>query len=261
MISCPAAYNTSSYHNTIPSLVSHTVNIINPTPVSHTVNIINPRPVSHTVNIINPTPGWPYCKYNKATRSPENSRQQVFLHPPPPPIRNLFLFFFGNSIELEKIRWNEKKNIGHPPPPPTPQTCNEKVLFFYKKKLDTPHPPPPPPTPTLGIQNQKNSIKCKKNITPPGVALTIRHIANGETVLLVAKDIRGHCATVAKRFSERTNRTHPPCSPHVFSFCPLLSCGGEQTFSNQALWRECLNKRPLGLTAPLSNCLCYTNDV
>ena len=72
-----------------------------------------------------------------------------------------------------------------------------------------------------------------------GVALTIRHIANGETVLLVAKDIRGHCATVAKWFSERTNRTHPPCSPHVFSFCPLLSCGGERTFSNQALWREC----------------------
>ena len=24
---------------------------------------------------------------------------------------------------------------------------------------------------------------------------------------------------------------------------------------------EVLNKRPLGLTAPLSNCLCYTNDV
>ena len=24
---------------------------------------------------------------------------------------------------------------------------------------------------------------------------------------------------------------------------------------------EYLNKRPLGLTAPLSNCLCYTNDV
>ena len=24
---------------------------------------------------------------------------------------------------------------------------------------------------------------------------------------------------------------------------------------------EILNKRPLGLTAPLSNCLCYTNDV
>ena len=79
------------------------------------------------------------------------------------------------------------------------------------------------------------------NIAPDitGVALTIRHIANGETVSLVAKDIRGHCATVAKRFSERTNRTHPPCSPHIFSFCPLLSSHGERTFSNQALWREC----------------------
>ena len=75
--------------------------------------------------------------------------------------------------------------------------------------------------------------------TYTGVALTIRHIANGETVSLVAKDIRGHCATVAKRFSERTNRTHPPCSPHIFSFCPLLSSHGERTFSNQALWREC----------------------
>ena len=72
-----------------------------------------------------------------------------------------------------------------------------------------------------------------------GVALTIRHIANGETVSLVAKDIRGHCATVAKRFSERTNRTHPPYSPHIFSFCPQLSSHGERTFLNQALWREC----------------------
>ena len=77
-----------------------------------------------------------------------------------------------------------------------------------------------------------------------GVALTICHIANGETVMLVAKDIRGHCATVAKRFSEWTYRTHPPCSTHVFSFWPLLSCGVSESLPN-SLYGEsalCLKK-------------------
>ena len=64
-----------------------------------------------------------------------------------------------------------------------------------------------------------------------GVALTIRHIANGETVLLVAKNIRGHCATVAKRFSERTYRIHLLCSPHIFLFWPRRTCGGERVFA------------------------------
>ena len=75
-------------------------------------------------------------------------------------------------------------------------------------------------------------------------------------ILPVAKDIRGHCATVAKRFSERTNRTHPPCSPHVFLFCPVLSCGGERIFSNQALWRECsfeLSQNEAGQSAQTLN--------
>ena len=36
-----------------------------------------------------------------------------------------------------------------------------------------------------------------------GVALTIRHIANGETVLLVAKDIRGHLSINPQKKYER----------------------------------------------------------
>ena len=70
--------------------------------------------------------------------------------------------------------------------------------------------------------------------------LTIRHFANGETVLFVAKDIWGHCATVAKRFSERTYRTHPLWSPRVFSFWPRRSCGGERAFAKIGLMERVL---------------------
>ena len=45
------------------------------------------------------------------------------------------------------------------------------------------------------------------------------------------------------------------------SKCIFHHSGDIYIHMEKQLLKKCLNKRPLGLTAPLSNCLCYTNDV
>ena len=51
------------------------------------------------------------------------------------------------------------------------------------------------------------------------------------------------------------------CSDHSVDIDNYCNCIIDACLQSSRLCIPHSNKRPLGLTAPLSNCLCYTNDV